>query len=346
MKTFRILALALALSVTAGAACAAEDAGEEKLSFIPTVSGTLRAFYRQSTTDGSGRFQVANARLSAAGDVMPWLDYYMQVDFCDNGKIKILDAFAGFKPVRGLKLMLGQMRVPFSVEATRAPWKYYFADPSLTNNFGNLRSVGFKAGYSVPGTGLYAEGGVFNATDMIDHYNWNSAMTYSVKTSYTTPWGLRPEIAFMSRVPGGAGAGVRVNQVDAALSWSCGRFFAEAEYIYRHYTGGAHKPSHAYDFFVDYGLPVRSRIVDKVSFQARLDGITDASSGMKDGSGKLPTTIAAHKRLTGGVTASRLVGPLFCAFKLNYEHCFYDKTEGRIAAASDSQLVAGMVVKF
>ena len=45
--------------------------------------------------------------------------------------MKILDAYISVSPAKGLKLMAGQMRVPFSVSASRAPALYYFAKPSM-----------------------------------------------------------------------------------------------------------------------------------------------------------------------------------------------------------------------
>lgn len=314
--------------------------------YIPTFSGIFRGFFEQSTVRNESRFTVANARLSAGGYVLPWLDYLLQVDFCAAGKIRVMDAYASVSPINGLKVTIGQTRVPFCVEASRSPYKYYFTDVSLTADFGNLRSAGIKAGYRLPGIPLYFEGGVFNAADMIDHNVWNGALTYGLKTNYTAPGGLKPEVAFMSRVPGGTGQGVRVNMWNASISWTYGRFFVEGEYIYRHYTGDAHKPSHAYNFFVDYDIPVDWRMADKLSFQARLDGISDASSGIRRADGTLATTIDGHRRLTAGATASRTIGKVYCAFKLNYEQYFYGHTEAKASSGENSKLVAGLIFHF
>ncbi len=314
--------------------------------YMPKFNGTFRGFFQQSTVKSESRFTVANARLCAGGYVLPWLDYLVQVDFCAAGKIRLMDAYATVTPMQGLTVLLGQTRVPFSVEASRAPHLYYFTDVSLTADFGNLRSVGIKAGYKTKGVPLYFEGGIFNSADMVDHNVWNRALTYGVKANYTAGYGLRPEVAFMSRVPGGTGNGIRVNQWNASLSWTYGRFFAEGEYIYRHYTGDSHKPSHAYNFFVDYGIPVNWRMADKLSFQARLDGISDASNGIRQSDGTLATTIDGHRRITAGATASRTVGKLYCAFRLNYEQYFYGHTENTAIATENSMLVAGLIFHF
>lgn len=345
ISTRRILAAAALLLACAGASAQTNGTEEKKeWSYIPTFNGEVLVNYRYSPVTGDSRFQVANTRLSAGGYVLPILDYFVQVDFCDNGKIKLLDTYARIHPVKGLSIYAGQMRVPFSVESSRMPYLYYFADVAMTAKFGNLRSVGVKAGYTVPGTALYAEGGVFNSSDMSDHATWNSALTYGIKANYMAKCGLRPEVAFMSRVP--SGTGVRLNQYNASLSWKHGRFFVEGEYIYRLYAGAAYNASHAYDFFVDYAFPIKSRLADTWSVQARLDGITDASDGIRNAKGKLETTMFEQHRATVGTKFTRSIGPLTASFKINYEHYFYADKKYTPSASDNNQLVAGVSLHF
>lgn len=346
---FKRILFVILLSLYCGINVVAQGTATEKakeLPFMPVINGTFRAFYRQSTVSDQSRFEVANARLSLSGNVMEWLKYYTQVEYDNLGKIKILDAYATIIPTNGLKIMAGQMRVPLCVEATRSPFAYYFADVALVTKFGNLRSVGVKAGYTIPELPWYFEGGVFNASDMSDHSTWNSALTYSIKTNYTAKCGLKPEIGFMSRVPGGEGVGVRVNQYDASLSWTCGRFFTEVEYLYRTYADGAHPDSYAYNFFVDYSIPVKWRMADQVSFQARFDGISDASEGKKNAEGELDTNIDARRRVTIGTTFSSKIGNLSTHFRLNFEQYFYGHTSPRPSTADNNQIVAGVMVHF
>ena len=334
------LSLLCAFGVSATEADSASHA--DVWEYIPTFHGTLRAFYQQSTTTGDGRFIIRNARLSAGGFVLPRVDYFMQVDFCDRGKIKLLDVFMRATPATGLQVYLGQMRVPFSVESSRVPHLYYFADVGLVALYGNLRSVGVKAGYQVSKTPLYIEAGVFNSTDMADHTRWNSAFTYAVKANYKFDY-LTPEIAFMSRVPGGKGAGCRINQLDAALQWRCGELYVEGEYIYRHYCGPM-KNSQAFSIFADYGWPVKWRWANRVSVQSRFEGVTAGSSGQYV-DGVLPQDIAARRRLTVGATTSLSYQKLHFDFKVNYEQYFYGHDpEG--SADDNSKLVAGAVLYF
>ncbi len=337
MKLTRLLAAMAA--VTVALAAAAADADSTEWSYIPKFNGVTRIFYHLSTEDGASRFEVANARLSVGGNLMPWFEYFMQADFCADGKIKPLDFYAAVTPTSGLKLFLGQTRVPFCIDACRAVHEYYFTSVATTSTFGNLRAVGFKAAYTVPKTKLYVEGGIFSSTDMADHTKWNSTMTYAIKANWATRCGLLPEVGFMSRVPGGAGAGVRINQYDASLSWRHSRIFLEGEYIYRHYSHSASKAAHAYYVLADYAFPLEARMADKLSVQARYDGITDASNGLYDPQGNLPLNIEGYRRLTFGVTASKTLGRCFTAFKLNYEQYFHTTSES-------NQIVAGVIFHF
>ncbi len=324
-----------------------ETTSREKFSFLPKVNGTFRGFYQWSTATGQSRFTVRNARLSLSGAVLPKLDYYMQVDFCDAGSIRLLDVYARVKPAEGATVMLGQMRVPFSAAATRAPRDYYFADVELTAVFGNLRSVGVKGSYTIPGSfPLYIEGGVFNATDRSNHNVWQSALTYGVKTNVRLG-GFRPEVAFMSRVPGARDKAVRINMLNASLSWSCGGFFAEGEYIMRHYTGHSFDTSHAYSVFASWRWPVTLPMADALSAQLRFDGLTDASTGALNTDRTLDNDIAGRRRLTLGATAHYTYRGVGAKFMLNFEQYFYnDHHSIDVSATDNSKLVAGLVVWF
>ncbi len=338
-----IAAAALAMA-SLGAWASDADSALAKWKYIPDVHGVSRIYYHLSTENGDSRFEVANARLSAGGALMPWFEYFLQADFCASGSIKPLDAYAIVTPTSGLKLFMGQMRVPFCVDACRAVHEYYFADVATTSTYGNLRGVGFKAGYTIPRTQLYVEGGVFNGADMSSHATWSNAMTYAIKANWKTRCGLLPEVGFMSRKS--APGAVRINQYDVSLSWRHDRLFLEGEYIYRRYAGGGYKASQAYYVLADYAFPLRSRMADKLSVQARYDGITDGTTGIANAKGLLETNVDGFRRATIGVTASRKIGPVYTAFRINYEQYFYGHKATRPSSARPNQIVAGVVFHF
>lgn len=329
--------MAALVLLTAFAAVAADT-----WKYVPTFHGTMRTIYEQSTVTGESHFAVANARLLAGGYVLPGLDYLVQVDFCAKGKIKLFDAFMRYRLAEGLDIYAGQMRVPFSVGSSRFPHLYYFTDVGLVALFGNLRSVGVKAGYAMPRTGLYVEGGIFNASDMTDHDVWNSALTYSVKASYKYR-GFTPEVGFQSRRTGDKGTGCRINQIDATLTWRCGSFMAEGEAIRRYYCGPL-PASSAYSIMADYGWPVKWRLANRLSVQSRYEGITDASKGVYV-DGVLPIDMPARRRLTIGASTSKRYNNLMLDFKINYQQYFYH--HGVKAKAGDnSKIIVGAMMHF
>ena len=306
--------------------------------YLPTLHGTFRGRFEYDTDNGAGRFGVRNSRLSLKGSVIPSLGYFAQVDLSQNGKIVLLDTWADYSPAPGLKLYLGQMRVPFSVDASRLPHLYYFSNRSaLARYLGNMRSVGFKGGYHVPHTGLYAEAGVFNSTSMTDHSVWQKGMVYSAKANYTIHMDavtLLPEFGAQSIRP----SGHRMGQIDASMSIAWNRLFVEGEYIRRHYNLADLRDTDAYNVFASYSIPL-SRRGYSISVQARWDRMTAFSDGSTDQAGALIYTRLPSERLTGGVTYSHRIGPVHADLRLDYEHYIQRADE-------PSRAVAEVVIYF
>lgn len=348
MKITRFLATLLAALCCIGTYAADSTARATvtiPAEYMPRFHGTFRTFYEYDFTTSESRFLVRNARLAAGGKVLPIAEYFFQVDLCDRGKMTILDAFVGVEPVKGMRVIGGQSRVPFSVGASRAPADYHFANrATMCKIYGNLRAAGVKIGYKIPKTWLYFEGGAFNGSAMTDHTPWNKSLTYSAKLNLTSPSGWMPQICFMSRLPGGEG--VRINQVDASLTYEGSRLFLEAEYCYRHYTSKAEKPSHGYNIMADYGWPVRCKLVNRWSVQARVDGITSASSGLfnKDfDDSSIGIDYEEQNRITVGTTASYVQKGLHCDLRLNFEHTAFP---GRDNKRRENKMIAALVLYF
>ncbi|MDE5554836.1 MAG: hypothetical protein K2J10_06600 [Muribaculaceae bacterium] len=290
--------------------------------YMPKVHGVMRSRFEQLTSGSKeGRFQVANARVNLSGNVTDFASYFFQVDFCDKGAIKILDAFTTLKSNCGLKIMAGQMRVPFSVDATKFIEDYLFTNHSFVGTYvGSFRGVGVKLGWNARFARLYAEGGVFNSAVMTKHEVWQKDYVYAIKSRYYFG-NCFVEGAFESRCPDA----IRINMYDAAFSWSAGRWYTEAEYAYKHYTNKHAAACHAYNFMVDYRLPIKTEWFNQMSFQGRFDGATDHSSGTRI-EGVLIADQPARNRLTGGITMSHLREKAGLDLRLNYEQYFYPKS--------------------
>ena len=347
IKRLIATAIILAGGTALGNTVSAEPADSTSLwKYVPTIHGTIRAMYELSAENGESRFLVRNARLSAGGFVLPKVDYLLQVDFCDRGKIELLDAYVRIAPVAGLKIMAGQMRVPFSVDAARSPHTYYFLNRSfIGKHAGTLRSVGIKAGYTFHGVPVYVEGGVFNASSRTDHTVWNSALTYGIKANLPMRCGLTPQLAFMSHQPGGRGNGRRINAADLTLTLNTGNWIFEAEYLMANCTG-PYPTTHKYNFFASHRWDVRLDWLNRLSAQVRFDGHTNATDGYTDSQGEVSTTWPARKRLTLGGTAGYSRGKVFLDFKLNYEFYFYNGDVAEISPAENDKLSAGFILHF
>ena len=124
-KYFFIASLALLTAIPVVA-----DDDDDKVDLTPKVHGTIRGKYEYQTEEGDGRFQVRNARVSLEGNVTKIVSYKAEIDLSDEGQIKMLDAYTRLKPVRGLDFTIGQMRVPFTIDAHRSPHMQYFANRS------------------------------------------------------------------------------------------------------------------------------------------------------------------------------------------------------------------------
>ena len=143
MKKIAILALGLLPALPA----AADEGKEEKAKtdYRPVVHGTLRGKYEYQPEEKAGRFQVRTARVSIEGKVAPVVAYKAEIDLSDEGKIKMLDAYTRLSPLKGFDFTIGQMRVPFTIDAHRSPHQQYFANRSfIAKQVGNVRDVGAR----------------------------------------------------------------------------------------------------------------------------------------------------------------------------------------------------------
>lgn len=343
---FFLRRIALAFLFLPFCAVAGDKAQKSWKEYIPEIHGTVRP--RMELEFGHGlpaaaRFQVRNARLSLEGRVGPVFNYYFNTDFCDKGKIKILDVWARINVPCGLGFQMGQFRMPFGVDPFRAPNTYVFANRSfIGKQMCNVRAVGAKFMYTLPVAPLTVEGGVFNPTPIGDHMVWNTSMAYAVKLAYSIG-PTRFSTGFQSIRPDG----IRANLADAAMTWTpSGRWTVEAEYMYKHYTNSAHKPAHGWLVWADYRMPVRAWVFNRLSFQGRYDGMTDHSSAVRGMDGQLLTDDPARNRITFGATLSWYKRRnLFVDVRANYEKLFYHSGQTVVRGDADKFLVE-LILRF
>lgn len=304
------------------------DNDNDDVDLTPKVHGTIRGKYEYQPEDGEGRFQVRNARVSIEGEVTKTVSYKAEIDLSDEGQIKMLDAYTRLKPVRGLNFTIGQMRVPFTIDAHRSPHQQYFANRSfIAKQVGNVRDVGATLGYSFNvGIPITLEAGMFNGSGLTNQKDfWTDNVNFSAKAQLFFPRGFNLTLSTQKIKP----EDVSVMMYDAGAYYHAHGWHVEAEYLYKHYEDEAFKAVHAVDAFVSYDIPLRKCFFKKISPLVRYDFMSDHSDGMRynsdgdeDKAGSLIINDYQRSRVTGGVTFS-LSLPFVSDIRLNYEKYFY-----------------------
>lgn len=343
MKKTALLTLAC---LTLTVASAQEEAPVDK---TPKIGGTLRSKYEWQTEEGESRFEVRTARVNVSGKLTPAVAYKAEIDLCDEGQIKMLDAYTRITPWKTLQFTIGQERVPFTIDAHRSPHQQYFANRSfIAKQVGNVRDVGAEIGYTWNvGFPIVANFGVFNGSGLTNQKDfWTKGINFSGKVQF-----LFPNVNLVLSAQKVKPSDVTVMMYDAGLTYHRGGFIAEAEWLYKHYAHGAFEPVHAVDAFVSYDIPVHHKLIQKVSPLARFDYMGDHSDGKRyDSDGKTSDAgsliINDHRRsrLTGGVTLS-LSKPFTSDIRINFEKYFYG--EGVTPKTSErDKLVVEFVTHF
>ena len=297
--------------------------GADAQVFAPEIHGTIRGKYEYQTSTNEGRFEVRNARISVDGKVNEYVGYKAEVDLSDEGKIKMLDAYARIYPAKAWQFTIGQMRVPFTIDAHRSPHLRYFANRSfIAKQVGDIRDVGATLGYRANvGFPIQLEAGLFNGSGLTDQKDyWTKGINFSGKAQLMLPKGFNLTLSLQKIKPNQT----TIMMYDAGAYYHAHGWHVEAEYLYKHYAHNAFESVHSFDGFVNYDIPVRKKqsIIKKVSPLARYDFMSDHSDGSIDNSGALKLTDYKRSRITGGVTLS-LAAPFVADIRINYEKYMY-----------------------
>lgn len=321
---------------------AGEMYAQKKSEYIPEIHGTIRGKYEYQFEDNKGRFQVRNARFSLSGKVAPIVSYKAEIDLSDEGAIKMLDAYARITPLPTFDITIGQMRVPFTIDAHRSPHQQYFANRSfIAKQVGNVRDVGATLAYTWKiGIPVRLEAGIFNGSGLTNQKDfWTNRINYSAKAHLQLPKGFNLVGSVQKISP----ENISIQMYDIGAYYHAGRWHVEAEFLRKHYAGGAFKPVNAFDGFVCYDQPL-PKVFEKISFLGRFDCMSDHSNGKAGEGGTLVVDDAARKRLTVGTTLS-LVKPFVADLRVNYENYFYDNNA--LAAVSErDKIVVELMVRF
>ena len=205
----------------------------ETKDYLPEIHGTIRTKFEYQTEMAASRFEVRNARISITGNVLPIVAYKAEIDLSDEGSIKMLDAYTRVFPVKNLNFTLGQMRVPFTIDAHRSPHQQYFANRSfIAKQVGNVRDVGFTGCYTQKeGFPFILEGGLFNGSGLTNQKEWHKTLNYSIKAQLlpNKNWNLTLSTQMIKPEH------TRINMYDAGIYYQNRNFHVEAEYLYKMY---------------------------------------------------------------------------------------------------------------
>lgn len=314
-----------------------------KVDYRPTLHGTIRAKYEYQPQISKGRFQVRNARVSIDGNVARTVSYKAEIDLSDEGQIKMLDAFARWKPIDGGSFTIGQMRVPFTIDAHRSPHQQYFANRSfIAKQVGNVRDVGATLGYKFnPLFPITLEFGIFNGSGLTDQKDfWSSEVNFSAKAQFQVLNELNVVLSVQKINP----ETVNIYMYDAGLTWKWQNWTAEAEFLHKVYSDDSFKSVQAVDAFVNYDFMIRKKLLHKISALARFDYMGDHSDGTFNEEGKLYITDYERKRITAGFTFS-IAKPFIADLRINYEKYFYNDN-AEIKISEQDKIVAEVMIRF
>lgn len=328
---FRLAPMLVLLGCGTGAQAA------DSLSRRPDIHATVRAKYEYQPQIGKGRFEVRNARVGIEGLVLPAVGYKAEVDLSDEGSIRMLDAYVRIRAAKGLRFTVGQMRVPFTIDAHRSPHLQYFANRSfIAKQVGNVRDAGASVSYAFPGRcPLTLEAGIFNGSGLTGQKDfWTSDYNYSFKAQATVARRFNATVSCQR-----ANAGdVKVFMYDMGGYYESERWHVEGEYLRKHYAGGLFAPVNAVDAFAAYRLPLK-RVFSSVSLLGRYDYMSDHSRGIRSGAGVLTADDPQRHRLTGGVTLSLGTARFQADIRINYERYFYRPDAQPLVSERDKAVV-------
>ena len=319
--------------------------------FMPGLHGILRGKFEYEPDLNAGRFEVRNARLSVVGKLPLCSEYKMEIDLCDEGEMKMKDAWVRVTPWKTLRLSLGQQRMPFSIDAHRNPSAQFFANRSfIAKQVGDMRDVGFLAGFDFTDRKqrkvASLDAGIFNGSNLNNQKSaWFTSPGYSARLQYYPVPGL-------SLVPSVQNQQIADRQasytsLDMGVSFQRKGWLVEAEFLHKFYAKDAFHDCNALNTMLGYDqfLKKEKSLVESIGYLARYDYMQDHSSGKSGMEGSLlKLTDAERHRLTLGVTFA-LRNPYFPThLRLNYEKYWYP--HGGAKESEQDKLVCELMIKF
>lgn len=350
-----------------------------KQKYIPQIHGILRGKYEYEPALKANRFEVRNARLSAEGNLPLRSSYKLEVDLCDESAIKMKDAWVRMTiPLGGggggLRITLGQQRMPFSIDAHRNPSAQYFANRSfIAKQVGDMRDVGAAVGYDIvsrprgrTGEGLdkrkilSIDAGIYNGSNLDNQKSaWFTSPAYSARVQYFPIKGLALIPSVQHQLIAGREASYTSFDLGAYYEIPLpqregrgGSFHIEAEYLRKHYAHNAFDDCNATCAMVIYKHSMKKGYLSGISYLLRYDYMDNHSDGKAPlqlpplgGEPKLQLSDAERHRLTAGLTFHITNRYFPTDIRLNYEKYWYPHG-GTPKESEQDKLVAELAIRF
>lgn len=335
----------------------------DKQKYMPRVGGILRGKYEYEPDLNASRFEVRNARLAVDGTLPLRSSYKLEVDLCDESAIKMKDAWVRINPWRSLRFIIGQQRMPFSIDAHRNPSAQYFANRSfIAKQVGDMRDVGAAVGYDVADKHdrklLSVDAGVYNGSNLDNQKTawFQHSLAYSARIQYFPTKGLALIPSVQHQLI--ANREASYTSLDFGAYYEAKGLHIEAEYLRKFYAHNAFDDCNAVNAMAIYKQTLKKEktFIQNISYLVRYDYMDDHSDGKKgfetitsptlgEMRGRLLQSDAERHRLTAGVTFSVRNKYFPTDIRLNYEKYWYPHG-GTPKQSEQDKIVAELMIRF
>lgn len=315
MKSTRIIFIGFVLLVITATASAQTDSIAKFRKYIPNVYGVIRAKYEWNTSNGKSRFDVRNARFGMKNNVGNYFGYKFEIDFNDEGKIKMLDAYVSFSPVKNLAFNVGQLKATFSTEYMLSPADFEFSNrPFIDKRIcKDLRDIGFRVSYKHEGKfpfevlGTIMNGNGYNNPEWTNHFVYGGRATIGPFKGFTV----------QGNYMGGIINDCATQMYDAGLRYEYKKFVINSEYAQKTYTDttGSYTQNSLFVYTL-YRFSLKNKMIKDIIPAVRYDFFTQ---NMRSG-------IIEPHRITAGLTLG-FDKLNFANIRFNYEKYLYKNAD-------------------
>jgi len=294
-----------------------------KKDYIPKFTATVLGRYELNTNNWGQHFELRHTRIGVSGSVHPCFSYMALVDLTFGGKFSPVAIFAKYKPVKGLSILIGYDKMPFSNENLLSPYQYYFSDKSfLTQKITAWSDVGGVIEYQWDKTVPFSiKAGVFNSKGFSRQMEFQKRLNYVARGTFQFFKGFTLSLNYAAVIP----ENLRMHVMDAGIAYDIHNLHLEAEYIYKMYDEPTMASTHAMYGFAFYKFNFNKKALSNLALSLRYDAITPNCNGIANDLGHY-TYDTFCQRITTGLTIFFIEKPVRAGIRFDYEKYFFRKS--------------------